>query len=205
MGLFSGRKALASSTFLGIGANPGAVPPAVVGSPAAAAPAPAAPAPAGTIIPPASTKGGKSAKKNGKAADQADEEDDNDDEEGDDDSDEEEMRRGSSSTICRARMRERSRISAIMGHPSASKNPDFAAHVALNMNIGRQAACALLDRTPTAPAAAAPTPSSLTTRMEEFRGIAAPAAMPSATEKQAMEAVVGDAFSKHAVTAAKRS
>lgn len=222
IGLFSGRKALASSTFLGIGANPPADPSKVPAAPAAAAGVvPGAPAalpapPASTTAgqPPAAAKSGKSSKKGAKKAgtggaddEEDEEEDDNEDEDGDDDSDEEEMRRGPSSTICRARSRERTRIGAIMGHASAAKNLEFAAHIALNTNMGRQAACALLDRAPagTAPAAVGAAPAGLAARMEQFRGIAAPPNAPNASTEQVQNSIVSEAFAKHAITAAKKA
>ena len=217
MQLFSGRKVLAASTFLGIGAGeaPRArIVPTLAGAPAAdptqttAGPAPA-PAP-GSAPRSAKPAKGKKSTKTKKAdggepdGDDDDDEDDNDDEDGDEDSDEEEMRRGSGSTICRARRRERARIGAILAHPSAAKNPDFAAHVALNMDIGREAACALLDKAP-APAAPGPAATGLASRMEPFKGVAAPPNGPPGTAEQAQKAILDDAFSRIAITSSKKS
>lgn len=220
MGLFSGRKALASSTFLGIGANPpvdstqlppasAAAPPLVPGAPAAPSPQPSSStAPAHPSA--ATAKGGKGASKSkrggeGDGEEEGDEED-NEDEDGDDDSDEEEMRQGASSTVFRARSRERARIGAIMGHAAAARNPDFAAHIALNTNMGRRAACALLDRAPAGTTGSTvDKPTGLASRMEGFRGIAAPPNAPNASTEQVQDKIMSEAFAKHAVTPAKKA
>ena len=126
-----------------------------------------------------------------------DDADDGEDEDGDDDSDERDMKRGSKSKACRARRRERARIGHILGHASAAANIDFAAHIALNTDMPRSQAIALLDKAPKgAPSA------SLANRMV---GAQPPAPRPGAGAQPPADkgkAAVADAFGKR-IEAAK--
>ncbi len=118
-------------------------------------------------------------------------EDDEEDEDGDDDSDERDMKRGSKSKACRARRRERARISHILGHASAAANVEFAAHVALNTDMTRSQATALLEKAPKGAAAG-----SLATRMV---GAQPAAPRPGASQQQPADkgkAIIADVFGK---------
>ncbi len=94
----------------------------------------------------------KKAAESAKNDDDDDDEDDDcddEDEEGDDDSDEKDVRKGEKKQAVRsARLRERARCAAIFAHKGADQKLDMAAHLAFNSNMGRDAACAMLDRTP---------------------------------------------------------
>ena len=63
--------------------------------------------------------------------------DDDDDDDGDEDGDRDEMSGKKGKKVKNARARERSRIAAILGHPAAAANPDFAAHLAVATTLGR--------------------------------------------------------------------
>jgi hypothetical protein len=71
-----------------------------------------------------------------------------DDSVGDDLSDRAEMSGKRGAGIKAARLRERARIAAIMSHPTALADPDYAAHLALNSVLDRKSARAVLDGGP---------------------------------------------------------
>jgi hypothetical protein len=167
----------ALSPFLGIGRGPAPVtettaltPPA---APAAVDPAAAAPKgdegddDSGMKGKPATRKAPENDDGNGDEdgddgdgdGDGDDDGDDDEGDEGDDDSDRDEMSGKKGKGKQAARNRERARIAAILGHPMAAANTEFAAHVALNTTLTRTEACAMIAAAP----AAAP---SLARRME---------------------------------------
>lgn len=97
---------------------------------------------------------GKKGKKGRKArkAEREDEDEDgepgNDGDPDDEDDDEEEMKgKGEAGA---ARLRERARCAAILGHPAASANVEFACELAFNTRLGRKEAVALLQKAPKA-------------------------------------------------------
>lgn len=87
----------------------------------------------------------KAARERGDTPADPDEDDDNDDE-GNDDSDSEDMKGGKKAA--HARLRERSRIAAILESPAAAANLDYAVKVALTTDLTRSQAIALLQAAP---------------------------------------------------------
>lgn len=126
------------------------------------------------------------------------------DEDGDDASDEDDMKRGGkgkSKAVRSARMRERSRIAAILGHESAQGREQAAAHLALTTSMSRSEAVGVLASLPKEAAAQT---GRLASAMEAHRGVHAGAGAPALTPEDAAKAGWAAAMHKASASYAGR-